>query len=469
MKLGNTVPHDAIKPQYESMHDWEFYAADLMTEYRQSLEEGLDVEAYGEIFAAIARLPKNEIKKKLGDVLFEAVANAPQKQGYPYVEPSDLASIRALRIPHPVAAKSKSVSQESMVRGAWLGRICGCLLGKSLEGIRSNELIPFLIETDNYPMHRYVLRSDLNDDLLKKYKFAFAKRKYADETEGMPPDDDTNYTVMAQRLLDRYGRDFTPLDLSRLWLSSQEKNAYCTAERVAYCNFIKGYLPPSSAIYQNPYREWIGAQIRGDYFGYVNPGDPEAAAEMAFRDASISHIKNGIYGEMWVSAMLAAAAVTDDIQEILWAGLGEIPHTSRLYESIADVINGYCKGRTQKECFDGIRRAYDEHTAHGWCHTIPNAMIVAAALLYGEGSYTRSVCMAVENAFDTDCNGATVGSVLGMAYGDVCIGEEWTKPIGDRLHTTLFDVGTVSIRECAQKTLLHIRQKDEKTEGSSQA
>ena len=35
------------------------------------------------------------------------------------------------------------------IHGAWLGRICGCMLGKSIEGIHTDELIPFLKETDN--------------------------------------------------------------------------------------------------------------------------------------------------------------------------------------------------------------------------------------------------------------------------------------------------------------------------------
>lgn len=89
-----------------------------------------------------------------------------------------------------------------------------------------------------------------------------------------PSDDDTNYTVLAGVLIDKYGRDFTPWDVSRVWLDYQPKNAYCTAERVAFCNFVKGYNPPESAIYKNPYREWIGAQIRADYFRLHKSGRP---------------------------------------------------------------------------------------------------------------------------------------------------------------------------------------------------
>lgn len=447
-----------IKPKYENVHVWENYSEDLMTEYTQSTEEGLDVERYKDIFETVSKLPKSETKKKLGDVLFDVVCNADTVEGYKYVEPSDIEMIKELRKKPSIPACTLDKEElTDRIYGAWLGRVCGCLLGKTIEGIRTNELIPFLKETGNYPMHRYILRSDVNEETFKKYKFKFAYRCYADTCGGMPVDDDTNYTVMAQLIIDKAGRDFTPLDVARAWLRYQGKDAYCTAERVAYKNFVNGYEPPFSAIYMNPYREWIGAQIRGDYFGYINPGDPEAAADMAFRDACISHVKNGIYGEMFASAMIAAAAVTTDPEAIIEAGIGEIPHTSRLYESIVYVLDAYRSGVSSSECFGEIHRRWNEYTTHGWCHTIPNAMIVAASLLYGGGDYGRSVCMAVETGFDTDCNGATVGSVLGMAYGSACISDEWTAPVNDTLCTSIFGVDRLSIRKCAENTIKHVK------------
>ena len=446
-----------LKPKYQNIHSWEFYTAGILTEYQQSVDEGLDIESYKELFEAISRLPKDEIKNKLGDIVFEIVINAKQKENYKYIEPSDIVEIKALRKLYPVDDKVDKTLMESKIHGAWVGRICGCMLGKSVEGIRTKELIPFLKETDNYPMHRYIYRSDITDDICNKYNFPFRQRKYADEIDGMPVDDDTNYVVLAQIIVDRFGRDFTTYDVSRAWLTYQGKDAYCTAERVAYCNFVNGYEPPASAIYKNPYREWIGAQIRGDYFGYINPGNPELAAEMAWRDASISHVKNGIYGEMFASAMIAVAAVTNDIESIILGGLGEIPHTSRLYEDVMSVLEGYKAGVSKQECFEKIHEKYDENTQHGWCHTISNAMIVAAALLYGEGDYGKSICMAVETGFDTDCNGATVGSVLGMANGIESIPECWTSRINDTLHTSIFGVDTVRISDRVKMTMKHIK------------
>ncbi|MBQ8597374.1 MAG: ADP-ribosylglycohydrolase family protein [Lachnospiraceae bacterium] len=453
------LENENLEKELTALHEWEVYASQLLIEYEQSMDEGLDIEAYKEVFEAISKMPLDNKKDQMADVLFQILQNAKIREEYPYREPSTLEEIKALRKAHIFQTKEPGRRElEDKIYGAWMGRVCGCLLGKPVEGIRTKELHPLLKASDNFPMHRYIVSGDITKEMYANYEFDLKDKCFADTVDGMPVDDDTNYVVLAQKIVEDCGREFTSADVAKAWLAYQPKDAYCTAERVAFCNFVKGYQPPVSAIYKNPYREWIGAQIRGDYFGYINPGNPEKAAEMAFRDAAISHIKNGIYGEMFAAAMIACGAVTDSIEDIVKGGLAQIPASSRLYEAVTDVLNGYDAGVSREACFAGIHKRFDEHTAHGWCHTISNAMIVAAALLYGEGDFGKSICMAVETGFDTDCNGATVGSVLGMRNGIAGIGQEWLGPVNDKLHTSIFGVGTVSVKEMAEKTMAHLVQ-----------
>ncbi len=446
-----------IKVDYNDANGFNRYSSDIMDEYRQSMEEGLDLEKSKSLFEAVAAMESGDVKNRMSDLIFETVINAKIRSDYKYNEPNDIDGIKALR--KPFELKGELPDRETMRKkllGAWTGRACGCLLGKTVEGIRSDELIPFLKETGNYPMHRYIMSSDITDEVCSHYKFNLKNKPYGDTVDGMPVDDDTNYVVLAQEIVERYGRDFDSNDVADAWLRYQSVHAYFTAERIAYINFLNCIAPPASAMYKNVCREWIGAQIRGDYFGYINPGSPESAAQMAYNDARISHVKNGIYGEMFASAMIATAAVTDSIDEIIEGGLSQIPSTSRLYEAVMNICDGYKNGVSLDDCFAFIHSRYDEHTSHGWCHTISNAMIVTAALLYGEGDFGKSVCTAVGMAFDTDCNGATVGSILGMRGGIDCIDDCWKKPINNKIHTSIFGIDTVDIEKAVDKTFEHM-------------
>ncbi|MBR3598208.1 MAG: ADP-ribosylglycohydrolase family protein [Clostridia bacterium] len=450
------MKYNKISPNYSEMNSAEIYSHQLDTEYLQCIEEGLDIADFEGLFAVVEKLPDGKNREQVADVLFDYISNADIKSDYPYNEPSVFPEIKQL-CDYTVKDEVRIADNiESRIAGAWYGRICGCLLGKTVEGIRTDEFYPFLKETNNYPLSRYILSTDINDEICNKYKFGFCHRCYADKIDGMPVDDDTNYTVFYQYIIDKYGREFTSSDIANEWLKNQTKETYFTAERVAYFNFIKGYLPPFSAICKNPYREWIGAQIRGDYFGYINPGKPEIAAEMAYRDACISHVKNGIYGEMFAAAIIAEAAVNDDMLCVIKTGLNNIPSTSRFYQKINYIIEMYNSGLSYEECIACIHNEFNEHISHHWCHTIPNAMIVVAALLYGEGDYGKTICFAVEAGFDTDCNGATVGSVIGIMKGRGAIGVEWTYPLNDKLQTYMYICPEVSIKECIAKTLKHI-------------
>lgn len=446
-----------LAPDFGKMHAWEAYQAQLLTEYQQCLEEGLDIAPYETLFKEIAALESGEIKEELANVCFHLVQTLPMRADADLWEPDDLQEIREASSGGQAASSLTQVNRLSeRVRGAWLGRICGCLLGKPFEGKMTEDFVPLLMATDNYPIHRYLKKQDLLAYPVEQFKAGALKDMLGDTIACAPVDDDTNYTVMSGEIIERYGRNFTPEQVAQAWLTLQSKDAYCTAERVAYRNFVMGYRPPQSARFKNPYREWIGAQIRADYYGYINPGRPALAAEMAWRDASISHTKNGIYGAMYVAAMVAAAAVCTNVLDIVHTALGQIPVKSRLHKAVTRLIDMHNGGATVEDVFRDIHHRYDQHNWHDWTHTLSNAEIVTAALLYGFDSFETAIGLAVQHGFDTDCNGATVGSVFGMFHGAHAISDAWIAPLKGTLNTSLFGVGQVSIDSLVERTMRHI-------------
>ena len=452
-----------MKKNYEVMHSWDLYSKTITVDYQQSLEEGRDVEKYKDLVFAVNKMPFDENREKMADIIFDILSNAPMMQDYKYNEPSTLDEIKRLRQKHPI--KKVRLGQRALknkTQGAWFGRICGCILGKPVESLMKEDLWEILKESGNFPLHRYISFDDVPESVLNRVSWLKDWRKSAFidavlEKGYVPYDDDTNYMVLAQEHIKRWGRDFIPRHMSNTWLDLQPKHAYCTAERVAYINFVNGIEPPYSASYKNSYREWIGAQIRGDYFGYINPQNPEAAAEMGFKDACISHIKNGIYGEMWACAMIACAYSTNNIEDIIRGGLAQIPKTSRLYEAIDEVICDYNNGLSCDEAYAKFYEKYDDHYSHHWCHTISNAISVAISLRYGGGDFEKSICMAVQAGFDTDCNGATVGSIVGIINGYDGIPQKWLEPLNNTLETTIFGYDKVKITDCVKITLEHTK------------
>jgi ADP-ribosylglycohydrolase len=388
--------------------------------------------------------------------LFENAQKLPMAKDYPFNEPSDLEGIRKVR---PRGKKIKlSMSKKKLrdrVHGAWLGRCAGCLLGKPIEGIRSSQLWPYLSATNQYPLAAYISpkatpavfeQCGIDESRQKRLHIPF-------RSGGMPEDDDTNYTVTGLAIVKQHGPDFTPAHVADFWLRNIPFHHVCTAEKIAYRNLCAGIQPPESATFCNAYREWIGAQIRADFFGYVAVGDPKRAAELAWRDASISHTKNGIYGEMWVAAMLAAAPALDDPADVLRAGLAQIPAKSRLSNSVEHVIRRWKDGVPAAEMEAEIHTRWDETNRHHWVHTLSNAEIVAMGMLWGELDFGRSISIAVQACFDTDCNGATVGSVIGMMLGAKKLPGEWIDPLNDTLETGVAGYHRVSISALADETM----------------
>ncbi|MDR1078813.1 MAG: ADP-ribosylglycohydrolase family protein, partial [Propionibacteriaceae bacterium] len=206
-----------------------------------------------------------------------------------------------------------------------------------------------------------------------------------------------------------------------------------TAERAAYRNLLLGLPIDQVAVQRNPFRQWIGALIRADLFGWTRPGDPVAAARLAWTDARLSHRRNGVYGAMWAAALTSAALVCDSPAQALDQAQAVVPPESGLAQAIR-------QGRAAAELptFEaGLDRLHDRYGHLHWVHVLNNAATIAFALQRGAGDFTTSVGLAVMAGWDTDSAAATVGSVVGALSGLAGIGPAWTDPLQGVIRTSL--------------------------------
>jgi ADP-ribosylglycohydrolase len=426
----------------------------LFNELRQRRETGYQVD---DIAALIPDQPPvhKVIGPRIAPQRYEAIWRLfealPEPADFPYQEPSDLVRIRSLR-PEGRRRIGHALDEAALydhIYGAWLGRCAGCTLGKPVEGWPREKIRRYLEAAGAYPLSSYF-------PVLDPFPPELALWKNWRETglgcvHHMARDDDIDYTILGLHILEQYGRGFTTQDVGTEWRFNLPYARTYTAEIVAYRNLVMGLEPPQTATYRNPYREWLGAQIRADAWGYANPGDPERAAEYAFRDASLSHTANGIYGEMWAAAAVAAAFVTDDARAIIHIANSEIPANCRLAEAINLAVEAADRFATWEEAWDQMMVAlkYGEyHTVH----TINNTILIVFGLLYGEGDFGRSICIAVMGGFDTDCTGATLGSILGAALGAGALPARWVEPLNDTIKSAVFGYDNSQISVLARRT-----------------
>jgi ADP-ribosylglycohydrolase len=370
-------------------------------------------------------------------------------------EPSKLDQIRIL-LPASEQRKNKQLNKKDMldkVTGAWLARCAGCTLGKPVELWPRQKIKEYLTNLDSYPLEFYV------PAVIPTPQWVEPWTDYGRTTRGnitkMVRDDDIDYTILGLKILETCGRDFSAEDVGRLWQENFPYYSVFTAEAVAYRNLINDISPSETAYYRNPYREFIGAQIRADMWGYVNPGDPEKAAEMAFRDASLSHTKNGIYGEMWAAACIATAFNEDDPFEIIQAGLDQIPESSRLTKAVKQTI----KWAGQLDDWEKVcNLIIEKYGCYDTVHVINNTCMIVMGLLMGKGDFAETLCITMMGGYDTDCTCATVGSILGANIGAESLPPEWITPLNNQVESYVTGFERSNILDLAHRTLHFIDQ-----------
>ena len=403
------------------------------------------------------------------DPIFDELEALPRSSDFTYVQPNDLDDIRAERPDGPrQLGRVNSSEILDRLHGAWTGRAAGCALGKPVEGVgmRGTQgmdgrttIRTYLENRGHWPLDFYFSGTEASDGI--KLPCEMSQRE---NIAFMEPDDDIHYTLIALHVLEKHGPEFTWKDVANAWNNCLPYNAICTAETQAILNYnnavprtaLMGRIkadwvtPEYTSTHRNPYREWIGAQIRADGWGYACAGHPQLAAEFAWRDAHWTHRANGIYGEMMFAAITAAAFIEHDPVRLIEIGLSEIPSRSRLAEAITLALAQSDQAGDFHAYMDWVQEHYGDLSP---VHTVNNALVVIGAMIYGQMDFHQSICTSVEGAWDTDCNGATCGSIVGAASGVKGLNSSLVAPLNDTIKPKVFGFEEIAMQELAERTL----------------
>lgn len=341
----------------------------------------------------------------------------------------------------------------SRIRSAWEGRISGCMLGKPVEVLSFQQghagLEAYLRDADALPLRDYVPL--VKGSIVERLGIGCCRGQIV----RAEPDDDINYTLLALLIMEDKGTSFETADVARAWIRLLPAGATWTAEREAYRSllnnmadeFVNGEEPgfDLAECSDNNYNEWIGAQIRADLYGWVCPGRPALAADLARRDASLSHRGEGVHGAAFIAAIGAAIPATPSLDDALNVALDEIPHDSK---SAAAVRLGHqLVGNAE-----AVSLLHEEYADMSPVHTLNNLALVVWALCSANGDFGAAIGEAVAAGWDTDCNGATVGGLFGLTGASVP--DPWTRPWAGRIGVSLAGFSELAIDEVVERTVM---------------
>jgi ADP-ribosylglycohydrolase len=312
-----------------------------------------------------------------------------------------------------------------------LGKMIGVYLGRPFEGWTYARIMQELGEIWTYVHDR--LGKPLvvtDDDLTGTFTFLRAMADY-----GYPP-------------------ELTPAQVGRTWLNYLIEGRTIlwwgglgnSTEHTAYLRLKKGLEAPlsgSAAVNGKITSEQIGAQIFIDGWGMAAPGEPELAASLARRAASVSHDGEAIYGAQVIAAMEAQAFVEHDLDRLIDTAVGLIQKDSVIYRLIGDLREWRAGEPDWRRAREKLEERYGYHTYRGNCHIVPNHGLVMLGLLYGEDDFQKSLMIVNTCGWDTDCNSGNAGCLLGIKNGLAAFetGPDWRGPAADRLLLPTADGG----------------------------
>ncbi len=303
------------------------------------------------------------------------------------------------------------------VYAGWLGKCIGVRLGAPVEGWTAAEIAANLgAVTDFLPLPPG-----------KVFK----------------PDDDTAVPLVLIRALEDYGPAVTAAQIGETLLNyvADQRGTFwwggygVSTEHTAYANLAGGIPAPasgSSRLNGPTLAEQIGGQIFSDIWGLVAPNNPGLAADLAERASRVTHDGEAVLGGRFIAGLVSRAFDTPDPAALIEAGLTLIPPGSE-YARVVRAVRSFHRHTPAdwRAAYQLLLREFGYDRYGGAVHIIPNAGVVALALLYSGGDFTRGVQIATNAGWDTDCNAGNVGAILGVAVGLDGLAERWRAPLQD--------------------------------------
>ena len=321
---------------------------------------------------------------------------------------------------------------EERVYAGVLGKIIGVYLGRPFEGW-ANERI--------------------ERELGEVWYYVHEQRN----TRLVVTDDDISGTFTFLRALPDHGNghEITPAQIGQTWLNYLiEKQTVLwwggmgvSTEHTAFLRLKHGVpAPDSGSIERNGQvvAEQIGAQIFIDGWAMVCPGDPDKAVALAGKAARVSHDGEAVYAAQVIAAMESLAFVEDDIYKLIAHALTFIPRASTIYVLIEDLLAWKAeKPHDWRATLRRVEGKYGYDKYGGGCHVVPNHAVVLLALLYSDDDFQKSLMIANTAGWDTDCNSANVGCLMGIKNGldGINRGADFRGPVADRMYLPTADGG----------------------------
>ena len=275
-----------------------------------------------------------------------------------------------------------------------------------------------------------------------------------------PVDDDYYYEMVAIRAFEKYGIGLTVQQLGQQWLENNA-GSWGSSEQ-ALLLLKRGIKAPDTGHPRYNKLWWtIGPQFSSDVYGLLNPGMPNAAAEMARRLGHINGYAEGTDGAVFVAGMISIAFVEKDTHAIVRKAATLI-HPDSPYRKCLDMVIAMADSGSRP---DQIFRAIDERWGIEYPATnnaVVNGGFVATSVWFGGGDFQETLQLAVHAAdfADTDCNAANSESVVAAMHGMRALPPEPVSELNDRVFGK--EMGPLQLTPPVDESITELARRTEK-------